>query len=94
MGSEMCIRDRLGVFGSWLDKRTKMSVIRVVTGNEFIRKVRKLGRANKVTIRLVVRRGKGSHGTLFYGSSSQSFGTPSKTGTLRALLDQLGINDL
>ena len=74
-----------------------MSVIRVVTGNEFIRKVRKLGRANKVTVRFVARRGKGSHGTLFYGSQFRVVRNPKaelKTGTLRAMLDQLGINDL
>ena len=74
-----------------------MSVIWVVTGNEFIRKVRKLGRANRVKVQFVARRGKGSHGTLFYGSRFTIVRNPKdelKTGTLRAMLDQLGINDL
>ena len=38
-----------------------------MTGNEFIRKVQKLGRNNAVTVVFVARRGKGSHGTLYYG---------------------------
>ncbi len=72
-----------------------MSVIGAVTGNEFIRKVRKLGRANKVKVRFVARRGKGSHGTLFYGSRFTIVRNPKdelKTGTLRAMLDQLGLS--
>lgn len=39
-----------------------------MTGNEFIRKVRRLGRKNGMQVTFVPRRGKGSHGTLFYGS--------------------------
>lgn len=72
-----------------------MSVIGAVTGNEFIRKVRKLGRANKVKVRFVARRGKGSHGTLFYGSRFTIVRNPKdelKTRTLRAMLDQLGLS--
>ena len=74
-----------------------MSVMCTATGNGFIRKVRKPGRANKVTVRFVAHRGKGSHGTLFYGSQFRVVRNPKaelKTGTLRAMLDQLGINDL
>lgn len=37
-----------------------------MTGDEFIRAVRSLGRRREV--RFVVRRGDGSHGTLYYGA--------------------------
>jgi mRNA interferase HicA len=38
-----------------------------MTGNEFIRKIRRLGRKRGVTVAFVPERGKGSHGTLYYG---------------------------
>ena len=40
----------------------------VVTGAEFIRRVRRLGRERRVDVRFQPRRGKGSHGTLNYGA--------------------------
>ena len=39
-----------------------------MTGAEFIRRVRKLGRSRGVAVRLDERRVKGSHGRLFYGT--------------------------
>jgi len=65
-----------------------------VTGNEFIRKVKRLGRKNDVAVQFVARRGKGSHGTLFYGARVTIVRNPKdelKTGTLHAMLDQLGL---
>ncbi len=65
-----------------------------MTGNEFIRKVRKIGRKNEIDVRFVTRRGKGSHGTLFYGSRFTIVRSPKdeiKTGTLHAMLEQLGL---
>ena len=41
-----------------------------VTGAEFIRAIRKLARNRTVRVRFTERRGKGSHGTLFYGGRS------------------------
>ena len=38
-----------------------------MTGAEFVRKVRKLGRKRGVVVRVDKRRGKGSHGRLHYG---------------------------
>ena len=38
-----------------------------MTGNEFIRRVRKIGRERGVRVHLDTERGKGSHGTLYYG---------------------------
>jgi len=70
-----------------------------MTGNEFIRKVKRLGRKNSVRVVFVPRRGKGSHGTLFYGARFTVVRNPKdelKTGTLHAMLAQLGLtlNDL
>jgi mRNA interferase HicA len=63
-------------------------------GNEFIRKVRKLGRRRGVTVAFVPERGKGSHGTLYYGDKLTIVRNPKdklKTGTLHAMLAQLGL---
>lgn len=38
-----------------------------MTGAEFIRAVRRLGRRQNLEVRFVTRRGKGSHGTLYLG---------------------------
>jgi mRNA interferase HicA len=65
-----------------------------MTGNEFIRKVKKLGKERGVTVQFVARRGKGSHGTLFYGAQFTIVRNPKdelKTGTLHAMLAQLGL---
>lgn len=70
-----------------------------MTGNEFIRKVKALGKARKVTVTLNASRGKGSHQTLYYGSSFTVVRNPKdelKTGTFHAMCGQLGVkpNDL
>ena len=65
-----------------------------MTGNEFIHKVKKLGRKNDVMVQFVARRGKGSHGTLLYGPRFTIVRNPKdelKTGTLHAMLGQLGL---
>ena len=66
-----------------------------MTGSEFIRKVKKLGRERGVAVQFVARRGKGSHGTLLYGSRFTIVRNPKdelKTGTVHAMLAQLGLN--
>ncbi len=66
-----------------------------MTGNEFIRKVKKVGRERGVAVQFVARRGKGSHGTLFYGSRFTIVRTLKdelKTGTFHAMLAQLGLS--
>jgi mRNA interferase HicA len=63
-------------------------------GNEFIRKVRKLGRQRGVRVAFIPQRGKGSHGTLYYGDKLTIVRNPKdelKTGTLHAMLAQLGL---
>lgn len=65
-----------------------------MTGNEFIRKVRRLGRKRGVNVAFVAERGKGSHGTLYYGDKRTIVRNPKdelKTGTLHAMLSQLGL---
>lgn len=42
-------------------------MVRSMTGNEFIRRVRRIGRERGVTVRLDTERGKGSHATRYYG---------------------------
>jgi hypothetical protein len=41
---------------------------RFVTGNEFLRRITRLGRAHSIAVRFEQRHGKGSHGMLHYGS--------------------------
>jgi mRNA interferase HicA len=65
-----------------------------VTGNDFIRRVRKLGRDRGVAVSFVAERGKGSHGTLYFGARRTIVRNPRdelKKGTLAAMLRQLGI---
>lgn len=65
-----------------------------MTGNEFIRKVRALGRQNGIAVRLDASRGKGSHQTLYFGNAFTVVRNPKdelKTGTFHAMCSQLGI---
>jgi antitoxin HicB len=66
-----------------------------MTGSEFIRRVKKLGQRNGVPVQFTARRGKGSHGTLFFGSRFtivRNLKDELKKGTLHAMLDQLGLS--
>ena len=70
-----------------------------VNGREFIAKVRKLARKNGVAVSFDRTRGKGSHGTLYYGDRRtvvKDRRKPLKAGTLLGMCKQLGIdlNDL
>ena len=67
-----------------------------MTGKEFIRKVRKLGRERNIDVQFIARRGMESHGTLFCGSRFTIVRNPKdelKTGTFHAMLAQLGLNN-
>lgn len=62
---------------------------------EFVRKLKRLGQARRVAVRFVPHRGKGSHGTLYYGSARtivQDLKRELPTGTLHAMLRQLGLS--
>jgi mRNA interferase HicA len=66
-----------------------------MTGSEFIRRIRRLGRQHGIEVRLLKARGKGSHQTLFYGNRRTIVRDPKdelKTGTYHAMLKQLGLN--
>lgn len=72
-----------------------MSDTKSVKGSEFLRKVQALGKANGREVTYVPQRGKGSHGTLYYGDQSTVVRNPKdelKTGTFNAMLNQLGID--
>lgn len=63
-------------------------------GSEFVRRVRRLGRRRGVTVAFHKERGKGSHGTLYYGSRFtvvRSLKDELKKGTTHAMLKQLGL---
>jgi len=67
---------------------------KVVKGNEFIRKIKKLGRKNNIFVEFIIQRGKGSHGTLYYGEKFtivRNSKDELKTGTLHGMLNQLGL---
>lgn len=65
-----------------------------MTGNEFVRKVKALGRTRGVPVVLNAARGKGSHQTLDFGHAFaivRNLKDELKTGTLHAMCSQLGI---
>jgi len=47
-----------------------------MNGNELLKKLKQLGKQNNITVRFEMKRGKGSHGTLYYVVSVKP---PSKT---------------
>jgi len=65
-----------------------------VTGSEFERRIRALGRRRGVSISFDSRRGKGSYGRLYYGDRFTTLKDRKKEigpGLLNAMLDQLGL---
>ena len=65
-----------------------------MTGNEFIRKLKALGKIRGILVRLDASRGKGSHQTLYLGSAFTVVRNPKddlKSGTLHGMCSQIGI---
>ena len=65
-----------------------------MTGNEFIRKARALGKCRGIAVVLDATRGKGSHQTLYFGAAFTVVRNPKdelKTGTLHGMCSQIGI---
>lgn len=63
-------------------------------GSEFVRHIRKIAKKRGVTVEFIPVRGKGSHGTLYFGSQFtviRNLKDELKTGTLHAMLQQLGL---
>ena len=66
-----------------------------MTGNEFVRRVRRLGRERGVAVRFDTRPGKGSHGRLNYGNRFTTVKDRRKeigAGLLSTMVRQLGLN--
>ena len=65
-----------------------------MNGAEFIRRIQKPGRVHGVTVTFDKRHGKGSHGTLYYGTRKTTVKDRKKEigpGLLHAMLIQLGL---
>jgi len=63
-------------------------------GAEFLRKVKRLGERRGIVVKFEAKRGKGSHGTLYFGGSRtvlQDLKKELPHGTLHAMLRQLGL---
>jgi mRNA interferase HicA len=66
-----------------------------MTGAEFVRRLRRLGRREDISVRIVPGRGKGSHGQLFYGPRSTTIPDLKHElgpGLLQALCRQLEVS--
>ena len=69
-------------------------IMTFMRGNEFIKKVSNLAKKRGVECRVDRKRCKGSHETLYFGDRKTIIRNPKdelKTGTLYAMLDQVGI---
>jgi mRNA interferase HicA len=65
-----------------------------MTGNEFFRRLKALGKARGIPVLRDASRGKGSHETVYFGPKFSVLRNPKdelKTGTLHAMCSQLGI---
>ena len=64
-------------------------------GNEFVRRVQRLGNKRNVAVRFEARPGKGSHGRLYYGTQFTTVKDRRReigSGLLAAMLRQLNLN--
>jgi mRNA interferase HicA len=64
----------------------------LMTQDEFVRRVRKLGRKKGVPVSFEARKGKGSHGVLRYGGRATTVPQKIKQGLFHGLCKQLGID--
>ncbi|WP_252178106.1 type II toxin-antitoxin system HicA family toxin [Endozoicomonas sp. 4G] len=66
-----------------------------MNGNELLKKLKKLARLRDEQLKLLKARGKGSHGTLYYGDRKTTLKDPKKeigAGLLKNMLEDLGLN--
>jgi mRNA interferase HicA len=66
-----------------------------MTGAELLRLITRLGRARGAAVHYDAQRGKGSHGTLYFGGRRTTLKDPHKEigpGLLRKMLIDLGLN--
>ena len=69
---------------------------RGMTGNELLRRLRRLGSQRGVVVRFDEERGKGSHGTLYFGDRITVFKdrrAEIRPSLLHAMLRQLGLSE-
>lgn len=67
----------------------------MMTGDEFYRKIRRLGQRNGTSVELIGRHGKGSHGRLYYGGAFTTLKDRKKeigSGLLRKMCRDLGVD--
>jgi mRNA interferase HicA len=67
----------------------------LVKGSEFVRRVRRVGKERRIPVELRPERGKGSHATLYFGTHFtviRNLKDELKSGTLHAMLKQLGLD--
>lgn len=82
------------ITAGWIASRTFRSDNANVKGDEFIRRVRALGKRQDISVLLNASRGKGSHQTLYYGSAFTIVRNPKDepgARTLHVMCAQLGI---
>jgi len=61
-----------------------------------VRRIKRLGRRRGISVRLLSKRGKGSHLTLYFGETRtvmQDLKKELPTGTFHAMLEQLGLSE-
>ena len=66
-----------------------------MNGNELLKKLKKLGKQNNTAVRFETKRGKGSHGTLYFGSHKTILKDRKKEigpGLLSKMLADLGLD--
>lgn len=66
-----------------------------MNGNELLKKLKQLGKQNNITVRFEMKRGKGSHGTLYYGVCKTTLKDRKKEigpGLLSKMLAELGLD--
>jgi len=65
-----------------------------MTGNEFLKRLKDLAKLKGVTVTYDPKRGKGSHGTVYFGDKRTILRNPKdelKTGTLHGMCEHLGV---
>ena len=66
-----------------------------MNGNEFLKKLKKLGKQSNIAVRFETKRGKGSHGTLYYGQYKTILKDRKKEigpGLLNKMITDLGLD--
>ena len=66
-----------------------------MNGSEFLKKLKKLGKSKGIEVEFVTERGKGSHGTVYFGDRKATLKDRKKEigkGLFHKMCDQLGID--